>query len=116
MQRASLRAALALALAVAALAAAPARAQLDDAAKTKILSDPGYASYEAKRSDERNDETGGTMTIPAKTLAARATAATAKGPQQTKAPSANVPQPAARNALRPDLKVSMSPDAPGQWP
>src|SRR5512140_1036172 len=106
MQRASLRAALALALAVAALAAAPARAQLDDVAKTKILSDPGYASYEAKRSDERNDETGGTMTIPAKTLAAlalsalalRATADTAKGPQQTKAPSANVPQPAARNA------------------
>lgn len=31
------------------LAAAPARAQLDDAARAKILADPGYKAYEAKR-------------------------------------------------------------------
>lgn len=49
-------------------------------------------------------------------LAVPAAADTAKGQPQTKAPSANVPQPAALNALRPDLAVSMSPNAPGQWP
>ncbi len=34
----------------------------------------------------------------------------------TTAPSVPIPQPAMRNALKPDLAVSLSPDLPGQWP
>ena len=49
-------------------------------------------------------------------LALPASADTSKGQPQLKAPSANVPQPAALNALKPDLAVSMSPNAPDQWP
>lgn len=40
-----------LALVLAVLAAMPARAQLDGATKAKILADPGYKAYEAKRKE-----------------------------------------------------------------
>jgi hypothetical protein len=50
-------------------------------------------------------------------LPLQAAADNAKGQPQTKAPSANVPQPAALNALKPDLAVSFGPDLQGsQWP
>lgn len=55
-----------------------------------------------------------TLTLLA--LALPAATDTAKGQPQAKAPSANVPQPAALNALKPDLAVSMSPNVPDQWP
>lgn len=49
-------------------------------------------------------------------LALPGSADTAKGQPQAKAPSVNVSQSAALNALKPDLAVSMSPNAPDQWP